>query len=205
MAANKKDDAKAAPAAGDADASQKKKKMIMVIGGAVLLVLLSVGGTVGVLKFMSPQGSKSAAAEEAPKAAHEEEAAVESPVIYYALKPSFTVNYDVNGRQRFLQTELTFAYRDESLTKTIELHMPAVRNSLVLLLSSQVFDDLQTVEGKEKLREDALEAVQEILAKEQADAFVRLSSKEKEKYIKEHGRGEAPNVDQILFTNFVMQ
>lgn len=204
MAANKKDDAKAAPAAGDADASQKKKKMIMVIGGAVLLVLLSVGGTVGVLKFMSPQGSKSAA-EEAPKAAHEEETAVESPVIYYALKPSFTVNYDVNGRQRFLQTELTFAYRDESLTKTIELHMPAVRNSLVLLLSSQVFDDLQTVEGKEKLREDALEAVQEILAKEQADAFVRLSSKEKEKYKKEHGRGEAPNVDQILFTNFVMQ
>lgn len=199
MAANKKEDTKAAPAAGDADASQKKKKMIMMIGAGVLLVLVSIGGTVGALKFLSPQGKS----EEAPKAT-EEAVAVESPVIYYALKPNFTVNYDVDGRQRFLQTELTFAYRDESLLKTIELHMPAVRNSLVLLLSSQIFDDLQTVEGKEKLRADALEAVQDILEKEQADAFARLSSKEKEKFVKEHGK-DAPNIDQVLFTNFVMQ
>ncbi|HWV16693.1 MAG TPA: flagellar basal body-associated FliL family protein [Cellvibrio sp.] len=194
MAADKK------AKAPEGEASGSKKKLIMIIGIAVLLVVVSVGGTIGALKFLSPAKSSEEAEEETASSEHGAEAAA----IYYPLKPNFTVNYDVNGRQRFLQTELTFMYRDPGLLKTLELHMPAVRNSLVLLLSSQVFDDLQTVEGKEKLREAALEAVQEILAKEQEDAYARMSAKEKEAFKKEHGRDGA-NIEQVLFTNFVMQ
>ena len=44
--------------------------------------------------------------------------------------------------------------------------MPAVRNSLVMLLSRQVFEELATNEGKEKLRTEALDAVKEVVKKQ---------------------------------------
>lgn len=205
MAADKKDSKKAAPAAaGEVDeGKQKKKKLMIMIGAGLLLVLMSVGGTVGALKFFSPHAkTDEASASPAPAA---DLPTPERAAIYYALKPNFTVNYDVNGRQRFLQTELTFTYRDPALLPTLELHMPAVRNALVLLLSSQNFDDLQTAEGKENLRIDALETVQEILDQEQLNAMMRMPKKEREKFEKEHGGDEIPNIEQVLFTNFVMQ
>jgi len=201
MAAGKKDDKKAGAAPeGDAlEAKQKKKKLFMMIGLAVLLVVISVGATIGALKFLSPQPKSAEVASEDSSSEH---AAAGSEAIYYALKPNFTVNFDVNGRQRFLQTELTFMYRDQKLLKILELHMPELRNSLVLLLSSQVFDELQTLEGKEKLRAAALEEVQDIIYKEQKAALAKMSAKEREK---EKSNGEPANVEQVLFTQFVMQ
>lgn len=207
MAADKKDVKKAAPAAeGDVDAGkQKKKKLMLMIGGGLLLVLISVGATVGALKFLSPHPASGGEAAVPASSAPVELPTVERAAIYYALKPNFTVNFDVSGRQRFLQTELTFTYRDPSLLPTLELHMPAVRNSLVLLLSSQDFTELQTPEGKENLRIEALEIVQEILDQEQLDTLMRMPAKEREKFEKEHGSDEIPNIEQVLFTNFVMQ
>lgn len=73
--------------------------------------------------------------------------------------------------------------------------MPAIRNGLVMLLSAKNFDELQTNEGKEILREEALEIIRSQLQKEKA-ALVAS------------GKGEgvsAANVEQVLFTNFVMQ
>ncbi|MES2672688.1 MAG: flagellar basal body-associated FliL family protein [Pseudomonadota bacterium] len=222
MAADKKgakpseEEAAVATATTDsAEAKKKKKKILLLIGLAFLLVAISIGATVGVIKLISAKDEP--AVEAANDEVDEEEdevkksdtkktksvaaktkvAAVEPllPAIYLALKPNFTVNFDVNGRQRFLQAELTVMYRDIEVLKILELHMPAVRNGLVLLLSNQAFDDLQTVEGKEKLRASALKIVQDILIKEQLDAV--------EKPVKE--KNKLPNIEQILFTNFVMQ
>jgi flagellar FliL protein len=41
--------------------------------------------------------------------------------------------------------------------------MPAIRNRLLLLFSSQKFDEVRTVEGREKLRADTVVAVNEAL------------------------------------------
>lgn len=207
MAAGKKDDKddKAAqPDAAADEAKKKKKKLFMFIGLAVLLVLISVGATFFIVsKMMASKHSGDEGAAESSEAAEE----VAAPAIYYPLKPNFTVNFDVNGRQRFLQTELTLMYRNPDVLKTLELHMPAVRNGLVMLLSSQVFDDLQTAEGKEKLRAAALQTVQDIIAKEEAASAEKSKEKDKEKEDKEKSKEKkAPaNIEQVLFTQFVMQ
>ena len=65
-------------------------------------------------------------------------------------------------------------------TKT---HMPLIRNELNMLYSGQVYEELQTDEGREKLRQQSLEAIQKVMRKE-------------------IGR---PGVEQVLFTNLVMQ
>jgi flagellar FliL protein len=214
MAAGKKDEKadKAEPQVDDAavaEAKKKKKKLFMFIGLAILLVLISVGATFFIVSKM--MGSKHA--DEGDEASSESSETVESavtPAIYYPLKPNFTVNYDVNGRQRFLQAELTLMYRDPEVVKTLELHMPAVRNGLVLLLSNQVFEELQTAEGKEKLRAAALQTVQDIIAKEEAASAEKGKEKDEEKS-KEKSKEKVkdkkpqPNIEQVLFTQFVMQ
>ncbi len=212
MAADKKGEKQseegeaAAAAASAADAKKKRKKLLLLVGLGVLLVAISIGGTVGVIKLISPkepavEAEDSEVTDSSAKTVKSTAAKTSEPVdpplpaSYLALKPNFTVNYDVGGRQRFLQTEITIMYRNTEVLKILELHMPAVRNGLVLLLSNQTFDDLQTVEGKEKLRAAALKIVQNILIKEQEDTA--------EKPIKD--KSKIPNIEQILFTNFVMQ
>ena len=49
--------------------------------------------------------------------------------------------------------------------EALKANRPAIRNSLVMLLSRQVYDQLMTPEGKEKLRADALVEVRAIVTK----------------------------------------
>jgi flagellar FliL protein len=207
MAAGKKDekpskDEQPVDAAVD-ESKQKKKKLFMFIGLAVLLVVISVGATFFVVSKM--MGGKKSGGDDEASASESSESVetVAKPAIYFPLK-TFTVNYDVNGRQRFLQAELTLMYREEAVLKILELHMPAVRNSLVMLLSRQVFDELQTAEGKEKLRTQALAEIQGIIAKETA-ASAEKTDDEEEKGEKAKAKPPEPNIEQVLFTQFVMQ
>lgn len=172
------------------DAAPKKKKLFLMIGIAVALIAVSIGGTVVALKVLSP-------APEAGKTADaEEHAKVDlAPAIYYEMTPNFTINFNVNGRQRYLQAAITLMYRDPLLNELLKLHMPAIRNGLVMLLSAKNFDELQTSEGKEKLREEALEIIRSHVQKEQEALGAAGKS----------GKTSSANVEQVLFTNFVMQ
>ena len=61
--------------------------------------------------------------------------------------------------------------------------MPLIKNRLVMLFGGEVYEELQTDEGRELLRQKALEAVKEITEQELGKS----------------------DIEQILFTNFVMQ
>ena len=86
---------------------------------------------------------------------------------YVALDPAFVVNFqDEKKHTKFLKAEISVVASNAKVQEAITRHMPAVRNSLVLLLSKQLFEELSTNEGKEKLRADALGAVQEVITKQ---------------------------------------
>lgn len=207
MAADPKKTKDDEPDAAASESSQKKKKLFMMIGLAVGLVAISIGGTVLALKLLSPSTSNTDAEEEVV-----EEVKVLSPAIYQLMKPNFTINFNVNGRQRYLQAEVTLMYRDATIEPLLTLHMPAIRNGLVLLFSGKKFEELQTVEGKEVLRKESLEIVQGILNKEQAAIAAAKKAEEgddedekKDKDKDSKKEPEYPNIEQVLFTNFVMQ
>lgn len=169
------------PAAADAAdpqvvAKQKRKKLILIIGAVLLLVGISVGVTLTLLSAFSdaPAADAEAASEAEP---------TKQTAIYYPLSPAFVVNFEDRGRSRFLQAELTLLLRDPEVTHALDMHMPAIRNALVMLLSGQSFETLQTAEGKEALREQALVKIQEVLQQEIGK----------------------PGIEQVLFVNFVMQ
>ena len=108
----------------------------------------------------------------------------ESPkAIYYAVNPEFRSSYVVNGRHRLFQVALTLVTRDESAIGGFAQHLPAIRNKVVIQLSGQSFDELQSTEGREALRSALLQGIQGILEEETGKS----------------------GVESVLFTQFVMQ
>ena len=158
-------------------ASKGKLKLILVIVVAMLVAVgLSIGGT---LYFMSKgDGLDSDKAEEAPATA-----SGKHPAIYEVLMPAFVVNYSHKGRQRYMQVSIALMSRDQAALDALKVHMPLLRNRLVMLFSSQDFEALKTPVGKEMLRQQATASVQELAQKE----IGKLA------------------VEQVLFTNFVLQ
>lgn len=113
----------------------------------------------------------------APLQAQDEEGepAEAAPVSRYVdLKPAFVVNYGGPGSLRYLKTGITLRIAGgEKGQGGIRHHMPYIRHSLVMLLTKASDEDISSMEGRELLRADALEAVREILMQEEGEQYVQ--------------------------------
>ena len=144
-----------------------------------VVVLLLLGGGAGAF-FLLQGAEDEAVAAEGGEAVVEEEP--QGDPIYLSLNPAFLVNFDHNGTIRYLQVEMQVMARDQEIIDKVQVNMPAVRNKVILLLSDQKYDDVSTVEGKDKLRQEVLTAVNEAL---------QFSGKNA--------------LDEVFFTSFVIQ
>ncbi len=162
--------------AAEEQQEKPKSKMMLIIIIAVLVALLAGGG---VAAFFMMSGGKEGDAD----ADAETQEPVHQPAIYFDFKPPFIVNFQANGRQRFVQVSLSIMTRNSAVVDALQKHMPLIRNNLLMVLSAQDFEALRTPEGKETLRQLVLEELQKIMTEETGE----------------------PGVEQVLFTNFVMQ
>ncbi len=213
---DKEEGAEGADQAAD-EGKKKKKKLFIMIGVGILLMVFSIGGTLLAVKLLSSDSKKDSTEKsvddeknEEDEEEGEEEVEVEAaPAIYYTMEPNFTVNFSVEGRQRYLQAEITLMYRNAEVDSLLKLHMPAIRNQLVMLLSTKSFDELQNPDSREKLKVEALQAIQSILDKENAVLKQKDKTDEEEEEQEEDEEEvekEDPLViEQVLFTRFVMQ
>ncbi|MFJ4066877.1 flagellar basal body-associated protein FliL [Pseudomonas sp. NPDC089996] len=155
-------------------AAKGKLKLILLL---VLALLLAVGLSVGATWFIMHKSEPAPA----PEAAATN---VKAPAIYVPLTPAFVVNFNQNGRQRYMQLSITLQGRNQADLDALSVHMPVIRNNLVMMFSGQGFDTLSASSvGQEMLRQKATAVVQEVAQKEVGK----------------------PVVDQLLFTNFVLQ
>ena len=166
--------AKSEAAAVKDPATKGKLKLIIVI---VLALLVAIGASVGATWFFM-HGAQSKPAEAAEAAPVGKQAAIFEP-----MAPAFVANYNQNGRQRYMQVSITMLARNQADLDALKVHMPVIRNNLVMLFSGQPFDSLATPVGQEMLRQKATAVVQEVAQKEVGK----------------------PVIDQLLFTNFVLQ
>ncbi len=98
------------------------------------------------------------------------EAAPAPRAIYIPLKPPFVVNYGGVGRLRYLKAELSVRVASSVGANSIRHHMPYIRNQLILLFSKQTEETLDTQEGKEMLRQEALQEIHAILEEEDGES-----------------------------------
>lgn len=88
------------------------------------------------------------------------------PPIFTGLDPAFVVSFKDQSQARFMQLNVELMSRDQEVIDIVDSYKPMIRNNLLLLFSSQKFEEIVTREGKEKLLEQTLEEVNNTLYSE---------------------------------------
>ena len=102
--------------------------------------------------------------------------------IYLEMRPAFVVNFEHKGAIRYVQASLQLMSYEQDAIDKVQANMPAVRNRLIMLFSTQNYVSLSTIEGKEQLLVDSRKAV---------NTTVNLKGK--------------LVIDEVYFTSFVIQ
>ncbi len=185
-----------------AEAAPKSKKKLIVIL-AVVLALAGGGGAAAFFLMKKPdahqakdkhgekaekgEGHEEGAAEEeaGDEAAAEESGGHADPKTALTFVPfeTFTVNLLPDPDDKFLQLDLTMEVKGAELAEKLKTQMPALRNRVLLLLTSKKASDIATPEGKAQLSEELLTELKKPLG----------------------AHGKPLKITQVLFTSFVIQ
>jgi flagellar FliL protein len=100
-------------------------------------------------------------------------AAEEPPAVdigYYALKPSFVSN--LTGGPKYIRCDVQLMTKNAPAIPQIKLHTPALRHDILMLIGGQDGNQIKTREGKEELRQTALQTVRTRLQKLTGEGIV---------------------------------
>jgi len=82
------------------------------------------------------------------------------------------VNYGGEGKLQYMKIEISIRVEDVSSANAARHHMPLLRDGLVKLFSRQTDADIDTPDGKERLRLTALKVIQDIIEEEDGEQGV---------------------------------
>jgi flagellar FliL protein len=155
---------------------------------ALTLIAVVIGGFINAKLHPLPDlrldkdGKISAIAPVSASAKGAEGGGTGKPSVYYAIDPPLVVNFEDGSAVRFLQITMEIMAHDEKAIESVQKNIPLIRNNLLLLMSNRNYQSMMSREGKEKLREEALAEIRAVQKKE-----------------------GSPDVDDVLFTSFVVQ
>lgn len=153
-----------------------KKLMIIII---VLSVLLILAG--GAIAYFFLAGDAAEPADEVAES--EQTVAVKPEVFYYDFSKPLIVNFPPGSRMRLMQVSISLMVDSLDAVDDLKKHDPMIRNNLLMLMSAQSPDELNSREGKLKLRQAVHAEVSKVLEKM---------------------AGKNP-IKEVFFTSFVMQ
>lgn len=196
----------AAAASADQSVPKKGSKKLFIIIGVVAVLLLG-GGAAGFMMWKkkaaeAEEGAEASGEHAKPKveAAHKpHKRETGAPPAYMPLDP-FVVNLADRDTDRYAQIGITLEIDDPKFAEQMKGYMPAIRNSILMVLSHKTSADLLGREGKETLAtEIAREAVRPmgILIEDDEPA---------EEGKKKRRRQPVYNpVQQVHFSSFIVQ
>lgn len=144
-----------------------RKKLTIIIASAVLVLGAGGGGTAWYLNRTEDGAGVQAK---------------QKPPVFVNLE-TFTVNLQSEHGDQHLQTNLTLKMEDADAADLIKLHMPEVRNRVLLLLSSKAAAQIAVVDGKKKLASELLAEIKQPFSESRPEIAIQ----------------------GVLFTSFVIQ
>ena len=106
-------------------------------------------------------------------------------VSYITLSPPFVGNYGLNGSSKLkvYKADISLRVSGAEAAKAVKANDPLIRNQLVGLFTQQTSESLGSVEAKEKLRQEALKQIRQVMTDETGK----------------------PMIDDLLFNNLIVQ
>lgn len=163
-------EAKGEGGAAEAPEAPKKGKLKLILI-VVLAMVLGAGGAFAALMLLGGKGGEEAvkveeaapaeASAEEGAAPAEGEATAEGEVVgpqNIEFKP-FIVNLSDGSGKRYLKMSMSVEVDSEALGQEINNKMPMFRDTILLLLSSLSYDDISTLDGKMRLRNQILNRI----------------------------------------------
>ncbi|AFV97142.1 MULTISPECIES: flagellar basal body-associated protein FliL [unclassified Sulfuricurvum] len=166
MADKEKEHEEQAPEGGE----KKKSNLLLIIIIAVLVLVLIIGGVVAALMLgnhdteaeagsgakteVAADGHDAEAKADAEHADEESHGGGESTEVglMYPLD-IFTVNLLSESGRRYLKVEMNLEIEGEELSPELEQKKPVFRDIIIRILSSKSLEEISTIKGKEKLKE----------------------------------------------------
>jgi flagellar protein FliL len=154
------------------DGKKKSGNMLLIIIIAVLVLILVIGGVVAALMMgnhdaeaEAGKGAKTEVAADAHgdeakaeeghgnvAASHSSGEAVTEVGLMYPLD-GFTVNLLSESGRRYLKCEINLEMEGEELSPELDTKKPVFRDIIIRILSSKSLEEISTIKGKEKLKE----------------------------------------------------
>ena len=106
-------------------------------------------------------------------------------VAYLGMTPPFVGNYALDGGPKLhvYKADIALKVTGAEAEAAVKRQDPLLRNQLVALFAQQTSDSMSNVEGKEKLRQEALKQLQQVMNDEEGK----------------------PIVEDLLFNNLIVQ
>ena len=135
-------------------------KLLLIVIIVLLLVLLIVGGLVAYFLLSGGDEEKQAEPQKVEKKKKVSNMTEIGPI--YPLD-RFIVNLLSNNSSRYLKCKIDLELDAPELQKEIDKKLPAIRDLIIRILSSKTVEEIQTSQGKEKLKEEIKRKINEIL------------------------------------------
>ncbi len=164
--------------AGAPEAPRSRKKLFIILGATV--ALLAAGG-VGAWFFLK-KPAEADKADKGGKAAPAAEQKAKKAPIFVPFEP-LVVNLRDENIERMMQIAFSFEAADSKAGDAVKVHTPAIRNRLIMLLTSKSSADLAGREGKEKLAKEIVEEARTAMG----------------------ATKEAPVIEAVHFTSIIVQ
>lgn len=145
-----------------------KRKMILVV--LVIVILTVLGGSAAL--FFTPSEDTA-----------EQEPVIDTTPLYVGMPDPFLFSVEVGHRTRLVQIEVQLMVRGEKSQTDAQRHLPLMESSLLTVFSRQTADIYITAEGKQAVRQEALNELNAVLTEELG----------------------TPIIEKVLFTSIVMQ
>ena len=180
---------------------RKGKSMLLIIVAALVLA----GGGAGGWFYMNKKNH--AAADEEPAAHAPEHAAAPT---YLALE-NMVVNLADPGGERVAQIGVTLDLENEKVGDKIKTYLPAIRSSVLMLVSQRTSEELLKRDGKEKLATDIVAEVSRVLGYDveapgkKAKVVAESDGDEASVKLKKRRKAEPSPINGVLFSSFIVQ
>lgn len=167
-------------AGGEGHPPQPKKaksKLALIIVIAVLMVgLIGVGGYLAVSMLGGKKAAKEGAEQGAPAAEGEHgggeakggehgggESGGEGKMGLFVSLDPFIVNLASDAGKRYLKVTMQLELARPEMTNEVNNRMPQIKDAIITVLSSKPAEELLTIEGKFRLKEQVLTRVNNLL------------------------------------------